>query len=81
MQFVVLSNVTAADYVDWVTMPIFKDPTPMRDAWTAFDPAAAKHDTAIFNAAGQAVLFRRVADAGFFSWRDDVATVIRSLPR
>jgi hypothetical protein len=60
-------------------MPLFRDPSPGRDAWRAFDPNALKHDTFIYDANGQLVLYRK-SSSGLGTWRADMAAAIRALP-
>lgn len=79
MQFVVLSDALASDYVGRVTMPIFRDDSASLEHWREMDPLAAKHDTVIYDAAGQRVLYRR-AESGLATWKDDVAAAVRALP-
>ncbi|MDP3154721.1 MAG: hypothetical protein Q8N23_18730 [Archangium sp.] len=79
MQFVALSDSNASDFVGRLSAPILKDASAQRVAWKALDPAAVKHDTVVFNAQGQVVLYRR-ASAGLGTWRADIAAAVRSLP-
>ncbi len=80
MQFVVVSDSNASDFVSRVTMPIFRDPSAGRDAWFAFDPTALKHDTFIFDAQGQRVKTLKLNGGLAATWRSDVAAAVRALP-
>jgi hypothetical protein len=79
VQFVVVSDSNASDFASRVTMPLFRDLSPSRSAWTAFDAAAVKHDTIVFDAQGQRVLYRR-SSSGLSNWRTDIAATVRTLP-
>lgn len=79
VQFVVLSDSNATDFVGRLSAPILRDPTAQKAAWKALDPGAVKHDTVLFDAQGQVVLYRRAA-SGLTSWRADIAAAVRSLP-
>ena len=79
VQFVVLSDSNATDFVGRSSAPLFKDPTAGRAAWRALDPSAVKHDTVVFDAQGRVVLYRR-ASSGLSTWRADIAAAVRSLP-
>lgn len=81
MQFVVLSDSNASDFVGRVTMPIFRDPTPGRASWTQMEPGSIKHDTFVFDAQGQRTLVWK-ASGGLDAtkWRTDIAAAVRALP-
>lgn len=78
MQFVVLADVNAIDFVGRVSMPILRDGSPTRTAWRDLEAAAVKHDTAVFDAEGRFISFRRGA-LGLSTWKDDIAAIVRSL--
>lgn len=80
VQFVVVSDSNASDFVTRVTMPIFLDPSPGRAAWLELDPSALKHDTFLFDAQGRRVLTLKLNGALSSTWKADVAAAVRALP-
>jgi hypothetical protein len=76
VQFVVLSDGNATDFVSRVSMPIFKDST--RAQWTALRPDVVKHDTFVFDANGQLKFSWRVSDGTGFATA--IGAAVRALP-
>ena len=84
MQFVALADSQAGWFLSSpptpaLTMPLFRDPSAAREAWRELDAQAVKHDTFVFDAAGQLVLSWK-ATRGVSSWRTDIAAAVRRLP-
>lgn len=85
MQFVAVSDSNASWFLSSpptpaLTMPLFRDPSPGRDAWRAFDGNAVKHDTFVFDASGQRVLGWKVSQNSLSQWRATIGAAVRSLP-
>ncbi len=81
MQFVVLSDANASDFVPVLTMPLFRDPSPNRAAWLELDATAYKHDTFVFDAQGRRVLTLKLnGSLNPATWRSDVGAAVRALP-
>jgi len=76
VQFVVLSDGNASDFVSRISVPIFRDPN--RDGWRAFRADVVKHDTFVFDAQGKLVLTWRVASGTSFS--PSIGAAVRMLP-
>jgi len=79
VQFVVLSDTNASDYVGRVDVPIFRDASSGRPAWRMMDPGAVKHDSFVFSKAGVRTLFwdARVRDTG--KWMTEIRAEVVAL--
>ena len=85
VQFVALSDSNASWFLTSpptpaLTMPLFRDGSAVRTAWRELDPTAPKHDTVVFDAAGQRVLTWKASQRSVSMWRTDIGAAIRSLP-
>ncbi len=81
MQFVLLSDVNASDMVDVTSVPVFRDPSPSRDAWGAMDAEAVKHDTFVYDTNGTRTLYWRVGTRPFSEFSSDIrAAVLAASP-
>ncbi|MDP3238482.1 MAG: hypothetical protein Q8S33_34855 [Myxococcales bacterium] len=85
MQFVALSDSNASWFLTSppnpaLTMPLFRDGTAGRTAWRQLDPTASKHDTVVFDAAGQRVLSWKASQRSVSMWRTDIGAAVRALP-
>lgn len=79
MQFALLSDVNAADFVNVSTVPLFRDPSARRTAWCAMEPGAVKHDTFVFSDAGLRTLFWDRSQRDLAAWSSDIRQVVESL--
>ncbi len=79
MQFVVLSDANATDYVSRVSMPIFRDPSPGRAAWIAMEPGAVKHDTFVFDKTGGRSLFWDASARDFSRLSADLRAAVEAI--
>lgn len=81
VQFTLLSDVNASDFIPLASVPIFRDPTPGRAAWSEMAPGVVKHDTFVFSAAGQRTLFWDVRARDFSQWSADIRQAVEALGR
>jgi hypothetical protein len=85
VQFVAVSDSNASWFLTSppspaLTMSLFRDPSPGRNAWRAFDANAVKHDTFVFDANGQRVLTWKVSQNSLSQWRTTIGAAVRQLP-
>jgi hypothetical protein len=78
VQFVVLSDVNATDFVGRTDVPIFRDPSGGRDAWQAMEPMARKHDTFVFSPAGIRTLFWDAGTNPLNEWEADIRAAVEA---
>lgn len=78
MQFVVLSDANATDYINRVSVPIFRDAAGGLPAWREMKPDAAKHDTFVFDTAGALVLSWDVGSEQFTEWAADIRAAVEA---
>lgn len=79
VQFVVLSDVNATDFVGRTDVPIFRDPAPGRPTWGQMEPGAVKHDTFVFSKAGVRTLFWDTSSRNLASWSADIRAAVEAL--
>jgi hypothetical protein len=79
VQFALLSDVNAADFVNVSTVPLFRDPSGGRKAWCAMEPGAVKHDTFVFSAAGRRTLFWDTSARSLAAWSSDIRQAVEAL--
>ncbi len=79
VQFVVLADFDATDFVGITSVPIFRDATPARTAWMEMQAAAFKHDTFVFSREGTRALFWDASSESLSSWSADIAAVVEQL--
>lgn len=79
MQFVVLSDVNATDFVTRTGVPIFKDASAGRVAWTEMQRGAAKHDTFVFSRDGVRTLFWDVSERELAKWSAEIRAEVEAL--
>lgn len=81
MQFALLSDVNASDFITLAAVPIFRDPSAGRDAWDQMEPGAVKHDTFVFSAAGLRTLFWDTSARSLAQWSADIRQAVEALGR
>jgi hypothetical protein len=81
VQFVVLSDVNATDFTTSVSVPIFRDPSGLRAAWTEMEPGAVKHDTFVFGRDGARTLFWDASANSLSAWAADIRAAVEVLGR
>lgn len=78
VQFVVVSNQNASDFVERTTVPIFRDPEPGRPAWDEMEPSARKHDTFVYSRSGDRVLFWDTSENSLGDWSADIRAAVEA---
>lgn len=68
----------ADDFVGRTSVPIFKDPTGTRDAWTEMDPSARKHDTFVYSRAGIRTLFWDASTQPLSEFNADIRAAVEA---
>jgi hypothetical protein len=81
VQFTVLSDVNATDFVGKVNVPIFQDETAGRPAWLEMESVAVKHDTFIFTKQGTRALFWDTSARNLGNWSAEIRAAIEQLGR
>ena len=79
VQFVLLSDVNAADFIGLASVPIFRDPSSTRRAWLEMTPDAVKHDTFVFSPAGLRTLFWDTSARNLSLWSSDIRAEVERL--
>ena len=79
VQFVVLSESGAEDFVSLVSLPIFRDDSFGRTAWFEMSATAQKHDTLVFDADGNQTFYWDVGSNDFFNWEVDIRAALDAL--
>ena len=79
VQFVLLSDVNAADFKTLASVPIFRDPSGARVAWAEMEPGAVKHDTFVFDQAGVRRRFWDASSESFAAWATDIRAEVEAL--
>jgi hypothetical protein len=79
VQFVLLSDVNATDFVGRAAVPIFRDPSPGRVAWQEMEAGSFKHDTFVFSRAGVRTLFWDASAQNLSMWSADIRAAVESL--
>lgn len=74
-----LSDVNATDFVNRVSVPIFRDPVGGRPAWREMTPSPAKHDTFVFDATGTRTLFWDTSSEDFAQWSANIRAAVEAL--
>jgi hypothetical protein len=78
VQFVVLSDQNATDFVGRTEVPIFRDPSPGRMAWLEMEPGARKHDTFVFSPAGIRTLFWDTSANSLSEWEAEIRAAVEA---
>lgn len=79
VQFVLLSDQNASDFVSHVSMPIFRDPSPGRAAWLEMQATAVKHDTFVFDKTGVRTLFWDASTRNFSMLSADLRAAVEAI--
>lgn len=79
MQFVVLADVNATDFVTRTVQPIFKDATQGRTAWQMMEGGAAKHDTFVYSTAGIRTLYWDASAHSLAQWSAEIRAAVEAL--
>jgi hypothetical protein len=79
VQFALLSDVNAADFVGLASVPTFRDPSAGPAAWCEMAPGAVKHDTFVFSAAGTRSLFWDASMRDLSQWSPEIRAAVEAL--
>lgn len=72
VEFVVLSDSNASDFVERTTHVVFRDPAAGQPAWQAMEPGTVKHDTFVFSRTGERTLHWDASDNSLGAWSADI---------
>lgn len=78
VQFVVLSDINATDFVGRTSVPIFRDPSSNRAAWSETQPNPAKHDTFVYSRTGTRTLFWDTSNEMLPQWSADIRAAVEA---
>lgn len=78
VQFVVLSDQNATDFVTRTSVPIFQDDGSGRPAWQAMEAGAQKHDTFVFSRAGVRTLYWDASEQTLSNFSTDIRTAVEA---
>ena len=78
VQFVVLSDQNASDYVARTSVPIFREPTAGRPSWGVMEPGAVKHDTFVYARTGERTLFWDASARNLGQWGADIRAAVEA---
>lgn len=80
VEVVVLSDANAADFSSRTRLRLFRDGEAGRPAWREMRPSPSKHDTFVFNAAGERTYFWQGSYTGDATrWTADVGQAVRAV--
>jgi hypothetical protein len=79
VQFVLLSDVNATDFVGLASVPIFRDASAGRIRWKEMEPDAVKHDTFVFARTGERTLFWDTSREDLGDWSADIRAAVEAL--
>jgi hypothetical protein len=78
VQFVVLSDVNATDFIGLTSVPIFRDPMGGRPSWGQMQPGAVKHDTFVYARDGVRALFWDASSKSLDQWEADIRAAVQA---
>ena len=78
MQFLLLSDQNATDFVTRASVPIFRDPSPGRAAWAQMQSGAVKHDTFVYTRTGARALFWDASMRNLGEWSADLRAAVEA---
>lgn len=81
VQFVALSDQNATDFIGLTSVPIFRDPSAGRTAWSQMQSGAVKHDTFVFGRDGVRVLFWDASAEDLGDWAADIRAAVEAQGR
>ena len=79
VQFALLSDINAKDFIGRVDVPIFKDPSGDLVAWKQMIPTAAKHDTFVYATSGARTLYWDATTQQLANWSSDIRSAVEAL--
>ena len=78
VEFVVLSNENASDFVSRTQLRIFEDPDAGRPSWNEMEPNARKHDTFVYTSSGERALFWDASANNLGNWSADIRAAVEA---
>lgn len=75
----VVSDSNATDFVGRTAVPIFRDPSAGRAAWSLMEPGAVKHDTFVYDQAGARTLFWDASSRSLSNWSAEIRGAVEAL--
>lgn len=78
VQFALLGDSNASDFVNRSVLPLFRDPSAERAAWTAMEVAPAKQDTFVYDRSGVRTLFWEVSQQSLSQWPKDIRAAVEA---
>lgn len=78
VEFVLLSDANAGDFVNRTSRPIFKDSGSGRPAWQEMESGAFKHDTFVYSRTGERTLFWDASANNLGDWQADIRAAVES---
>lgn len=78
VQFALLSDLNAADFVGRTAVPIFRDARAGSPSWQEMERGAVKHDTFVYSRTGERVLFWDASARSFGQWSADLRAAVEA---
>jgi hypothetical protein len=79
VQFALLSDSNATDFVGRAAVPIFRDPSGARTAWSMMEPGAVKHDTFVYDKTGTRTLFWDTSSRDLGQWSANIRAAVEAI--
>lgn len=76
VQFTLLSDLNAADFVGRTAVPIFRDARAGAPSWQQMEPGAVKHDTFVYSRTKERVLFWDASARDFSQWSAEIRAAV-----
>lgn len=73
-----LSDANASDFVERTTMSIFEEGQSGRPAWGEMQSGAVKHDTFVYSATGERLLFWDASANSLGNWSADIRAAVEA---
>ncbi len=73
---VIVSDANASDFVERTDRPIFQEDRSGRPAWGEMESGAVKHDTFVYSATGERLLFWDASNNSLGNWSADIEAVV-----
>jgi hypothetical protein len=73
-----LSDANATDFIGRASVPIIRDPSAGRQAWSAHEPGAVKHDTFVYGRDGKRALFWDASARSLSNWSAEIRAAVEA---